>query len=294
MRYSIVIPTYNRPKLCQKLLYSINDALDEFPLKNKVEIIIVEDGSKTNLNFSSKHKIEILRNKENKGLTFSRNLGIKSAKGKYIIFFDDDIVIPTNYFNILDNLIENYPIDILGCRIYCNGKNISSLLFSLYFSLGRKFGAMPGVNLIIKKTIFNDVSFDETFPWLEDLNFFYDMINTKYNIYYSKKLHVIHKPVKFKEINRRVKLYTNYYFLIKKKKNKRFLDLKNNNIIDLKDDISIKKKLKIPITKIIKLYIIFFYFYFYFIIKSLINKDFSFIKIISKIYKQVFRKTFTK
>ena len=89
--FSIIIPVYNYEKLIKKCLLSI--------LKQKFsdyEIIIINDCSRDrSLEICKKYKkkyplIKIINNKINKGVSFSRNLGIKFSTGKYIILLDAD------------------------------------------------------------------------------------------------------------------------------------------------------------------------------------------------------------
>lgn len=86
---SIIIPTYNRPDLLKKAIKSASDQT----YKN-LEIIIIDDASTKdyqkiikNLN---KKNVTYIKNKTRKGGGYSRNIGIKKAKGKFIAFLDDD------------------------------------------------------------------------------------------------------------------------------------------------------------------------------------------------------------
>ena len=103
--FSVIIPVYNRPEELEDLLVS----LDNQNFKN-FEVIIVEDGSeitsreKVNL-FLDKLEIQYLF-KENTGPGLSRNYGAKYAKGDYLVFFDSDCIIPENYFNHVNNFLQ--------------------------------------------------------------------------------------------------------------------------------------------------------------------------------------------
>jgi len=108
MKFSIIIPVFNRPNEVDELLESL--------LKqnyNEFEVIIVEDGSqidcKSIINkFKEKLDIQYFQ-KENGGPAMARNFGIEKAKYGYFIFFDSDCIIPENYFSIVNQrLTENY------------------------------------------------------------------------------------------------------------------------------------------------------------------------------------------
>lgn len=91
MKFSIVLPLYNKEKSVKSTVQSI--------LKQKhidFELLIVNDGSTDNslsivLSFNDS-RIRII-NKENGGVSSARNLGIKEAKYEWIVLFDaDDIM----------------------------------------------------------------------------------------------------------------------------------------------------------------------------------------------------------
>ena len=89
--FSIIIPLYNCEKFIEICLLSVLN--QNF---NNYEIIIINDCSKDrSLKICTKYKkkypkIKIINQKTNKGVSSSRNLGIKSSNGEYIIFLDSD------------------------------------------------------------------------------------------------------------------------------------------------------------------------------------------------------------
>ena len=90
---SIVIPTYNRVNHLQICLEALNrqtQAADDF------EVLVVVDGS-TDATIERLKSFEtsyLLRTiwQENHGQAHALNRGITEAKGRYILFLDDDIV----------------------------------------------------------------------------------------------------------------------------------------------------------------------------------------------------------
>lgn len=86
---SIIMPTYNRKNI---ILNSINSVLNQtYPY---FELIIIDDGSTDGtisfLNSIEDDRIKIFRNDENKGCSYSRNIGLKHAKGEIIMYLDSD------------------------------------------------------------------------------------------------------------------------------------------------------------------------------------------------------------
>lgn len=112
---SIIVPVYNVEKHIKRCV----DSLLSQTYQN-IEILIINDGSTDNTSqvlstFSNKEKIRIFHH-ENKGVSFSRNFGIKHSKGGYICFVDgDDYVSPQYCETLYKNLIEN-DADISICQ----------------------------------------------------------------------------------------------------------------------------------------------------------------------------------
>jgi len=114
-KVSIIIPAYNAETF-------IEDAVNSAIMLHQVgEIIIVDDGSIDNTLALCKRiareqpNVKVLNHKQglNKGVSATRNLGIKSAKFQFIAFLDaDDIYLP-NRFQQEEIFFEKYP-DIDG------------------------------------------------------------------------------------------------------------------------------------------------------------------------------------
>lgn len=90
---TIIVPVYNVENYLKKCIDSlVNQTYD----RNKYEIFIINDASKDNsLNiikeYQKKHSnITLYDLKNNKGVSHARNIGIKNAKGKYLLFCDSD------------------------------------------------------------------------------------------------------------------------------------------------------------------------------------------------------------
>ena len=94
---SIIVPVYNTEKYLSKCL----DSIVNQTYKN-LEIILINDGSTDNSkaiceDFAKKDKRIQVINKENSGVSVSRNKGLSLAKGNYIAFIDADDYAELNY-----------------------------------------------------------------------------------------------------------------------------------------------------------------------------------------------------
>ena len=113
MKFSIIIPVYNRPDEVDELLQSLT--VQDF---KDFELLIVEDGSTIPCkDVIDKYKEQLSIQyyiKENTGPGLSRNFGMEKAKGEYLVFFDSDCVIPPNYFSAVVNSLTENPLDAYG------------------------------------------------------------------------------------------------------------------------------------------------------------------------------------
>lgn len=92
---SVVIPLYNKEAIIKKSLYSVlTQDYDDF------EVVVVNDGStdKSAEIVKSIHDARItLIEQENGGPSKARNVGVKNAKGEWILFLDaDDELLPNS------------------------------------------------------------------------------------------------------------------------------------------------------------------------------------------------------
>ena len=100
--FSIIIPTYNRPRQLTKCLQSLTRL--RYP-RNCFEVIVVDDGSKllakdVVANVYDLVEITLLR-QENAGPATARNTGAKQAKGTFLAFIDDDCQPDTDWLSTL-------------------------------------------------------------------------------------------------------------------------------------------------------------------------------------------------
>ncbi len=114
MKYSVIIPVYNRPD-------EVAELLDSLLAQNagSFETVIVEDGSTV----PCREQVEAARAagldvkyyaKDNEGRSIARNYGMERATGDYFVFFDSDCVIPPTYFERLDAALAATPLDCCG------------------------------------------------------------------------------------------------------------------------------------------------------------------------------------
>ena len=113
MKYSIIVPVYNRPDEVDELLESLSNQTQK-----DFEVIIVEDGSvKTCKDVCDKYAgILVLHYyaKENSGPGQSRNYGAERANGEWLIILDSDVVLPGGYLEAIDKSLSSASDEIVA------------------------------------------------------------------------------------------------------------------------------------------------------------------------------------
>ena len=113
MKYSIIVPVYNRPDEVDELLQSLcEQTVKDF------EVIIVEDGSiKPCKDVCNKYAGILSLHyyaKENSGPGQSRNYGAERANGEYVIILDSDVVLPKGYLQAIEEELAQQPCEAFG------------------------------------------------------------------------------------------------------------------------------------------------------------------------------------
>lgn len=114
MKFSFIIPVYNRPDEIDELLQSLTKQV----YNNDFEVVIVEDGSSIPCQFvidAYKDRLNISYFfKPNSGPGDSRNFGMRNAKGDYFLILDSDCILPPNYLLEVEKALQNDFVDCFG------------------------------------------------------------------------------------------------------------------------------------------------------------------------------------
>ena len=92
---SVVIPTFNKPDLLRQTLSALE--ADAVSLQERCEIVVVDDGSDGDATraviteFSTRLPLVDASAPQNEGRARARNRGWRAARGRWILFLDDDI-----------------------------------------------------------------------------------------------------------------------------------------------------------------------------------------------------------
>ena len=103
---SVVIPCYN----CSEYIEKTVDTLLKQTIKDKIEIILVDDGSDSDTKRVLKKlesSIEKLLVQKNQGQSTARNIGLSKANGKFVVFVDSDDYVSEDFCEVLLNNYSN-------------------------------------------------------------------------------------------------------------------------------------------------------------------------------------------
>ena len=113
MKYSIIVPVYNRPDEVDELLASLVGQTEK-----DFEVVIVEDGSSKPCKEVCDRYADALDLhyyiKPNGGPGQSRNYGVERAKGDYVLILDSDVVLPPGYISSVSEELQREPADAFG------------------------------------------------------------------------------------------------------------------------------------------------------------------------------------
>ena len=113
MKYSFIIPVYNRPDEVDELL----DSLTRQTFRN-FEVVVVEDGSVVPCKdivdkYADRLSIHYY-NKANSGPGQTRNYGVDRANGEYMLILDSDCILPEKYLEAVEAELQRQKADAFG------------------------------------------------------------------------------------------------------------------------------------------------------------------------------------
>ncbi len=114
INFSIIIPHKNIPVFLKRCLESI-------PKRDDIQVVIVDDNSDNpqEIECLRRDNVEIVYTTESKGAGYARNVGLKHAKGKWLVFSDAD-----DFFNpIFNEMLDKY-LNAEEDIIYFNIKSV--------------------------------------------------------------------------------------------------------------------------------------------------------------------------
>lgn len=176
---SIILPCYNREHLISSAIESCLSQTYE-----NIELIIIDDASSDNSvkvieSYQAKDsRIKFIKNKSNKGLPATLNIGFAAASGDYLTWSSDDNLFKPDAIEIMVNHLKQNPQIGLVYTDYTtidgNGKKIARIYQESpeYLPIRDCVGACF---LYTRKAMEKTGKYNEEMPYVEDYEFFLRM-----------------------------------------------------------------------------------------------------------------------
>lgn len=132
IKVSVITPVYNASK-------TLDRCIDSFLHQGQdIQYIFINDCStdnsldviKNRLDEIEKHNCiaTIITNEGNKGVAYTRNIGLSHAKGEYIYWVDADDFLEPNSIYDMYNIAKKDNLDVVGCGFYLTFNNRERLM----------------------------------------------------------------------------------------------------------------------------------------------------------------------
>lgn len=170
---SIIIPVFNKAEFTFQCLRSLFREVDS----TKNEIIIVDNASSdetARMLAQMGNRIRVIRNHENLGFVEACNLGAKAARGKYLVFLNNDTIVQAEWLEALVKTVEaDETVGAVGSMlIFPDGKmqEAGGIVWNdgtahlygygespedLRFNFQREVDYCSGASLLISKALFD-------------------------------------------------------------------------------------------------------------------------------------------
>ena len=230
MRFSIIIPVYNRPQEVDELLESLcRQTVKDF------EVIVVEDGSTEKCDdVCERYRDRLTLNylfKPNTGPGPSRNYGADHASGEYLIILDSDVIVPDKYLETVQAELDREPCDAFGGPDHAHPsfspiqKAINYSMTSFFTTGGIRGGKKKldkfyprSFNLGIRKAVYETLGGFAPMRYGEDIDLSTRIFQGGYSCRLFPDAYVYHKRrVKFSSFFRQVKHSGEARVVLKKK-----------------------------------------------------------------------------
>lgn len=232
---SIIIVNLNTKKLVVEALTSIEASYPKEMAEGKFEVIVSDNGStdgsmaafREYKKQSAMKLLILLDNKRNLGFAKGNNVGVKKAKGRYILFLNPDTVMYPKTLTTLLEFMDSHPqAGAVGCQVNVPTGGIDEAshrgfptpwnAFTHFSGLERKFPksrifagyirgwedmakihevpSIVGACMFVRREAGEQVGWwcEEYFFYGEDLDFCYSLWEEGWKIYYIPTVHILH------------------------------------------------------------------------------------------------------
>lgn len=216
---SIIIVNYHTEELTKDSIYSITKNTTGI----KYEIIVVDSESTGKLKENKSYRL--LKSKENLGFTGGNNLGMRSAKGRYVLLLNSDTLVEENILSPMIEWMDNNPkIGISTCKlknrdgsVQPTGGYFPTLLsvFSWmmiqdlpfvdniippfhpkvrFYNSEKELDWVTGAFLLVKREVIDKIGYldEDYFMYTEDTDYCFRAKKTGWKVIYNPKWSITH------------------------------------------------------------------------------------------------------
>ena len=210
---SVIIPVFNQCEVTVRCLQSI---VDTWPLHLELQVIVVDDASsdQTPTVLTALAGLDYVRNANNLGFVRSCNRGAALARGKYIVFLNNDTEVREGWLDHLVNLAESdSSVGAVGSKlIYPDGtlQEAGGIIFrdasgwnygrtgdpaDSRYNYVREVDYCSGAALMVRSDLFRRIGgFSELFApaYYEDVDLCFSIRSLGYRVLYQPLSEVVH------------------------------------------------------------------------------------------------------
>lgn len=210
---SIIIPVFNKAEFTFQCITSLMQQIDF----SENEVIVVDNASTDETGRVLSHFenfVRVIRNEENRGFVDACNQGAAVARGKYLLFLNNDTKVLPGWLDHLVETIESNPasgavgsmflypdgsIQEAGAIVWKNGEahhyGWGASPDDRRFNFAREVDYCSAASLLIKKEIFQQLGgFDRRFApaYYEDVDLCFGVRSLGYRVIYQPMSRLVH------------------------------------------------------------------------------------------------------
>lgn len=199
-KVSVIVPVYNVEEYLRPCLDSLfAQTIDH----SQIEVLLINDGSTDSsldicYEYAQSEFIFKVFDKENEGVSSTRNFGIRHAQGKYIMFLDSDDTYTPDTIKLVTEFFDKHydEIDLVAYydQYYENGKPLAPhtrykyLTHTGIYDLRDTIFAMQvRLNIAVKNLFEENLLFDESMTYQEDQKYCCHILKNKLKMGYVKE-----------------------------------------------------------------------------------------------------------
>lgn len=209
---SVIIPVYNQFQYTYWCVRSIVDTVKDI----RYEVIVADDCSTDHTCDIADYLpgVRVIRNEQNLRFTLNCNNAAKHARGRYLVFLNNDTVVHEHWLSSLLDLMESDPsIGLAGSKLiypdgilqeagsivwrdgssWCYGKGMNPALPE--FNYVKDVDYISGASIMVRRDVWEMLrGFDERYApaYCEDSDFAFEVRAEGYRTVYQPKSEVIH------------------------------------------------------------------------------------------------------